>query len=242
MEQELKEYGLSSKEIKVYLSCLKAGSSTANRISEGTGIRRSTVYEVIEALKKRGLIKSFKKEKKFYFESVKPKVLIYLLKEKEKLIQRILPDLNSLTKTLIEKPQISLYEGKIGVKTTINEMLNSKKILVYGASKEGDKLFDTFPANFAQKRADKKIMLKAIIEKNPPKHMLDKKVKKFTQIKFLESFNNHEAAYFIYNDVLLIVILREELVAIKIESPLLVQSQKILFEELWQIAKFSSSQ
>lgn len=237
MEEELKEYGLSEKEIKIYLSCLKLGSSTANQLSSDAGIRRSTVYEVIDALKKKGLVKLFKKEKKSYFDALKPKILIDLLKEKENAIKKILPSLNELLKLNVEKPEIEIYEGKIGIRNAINEMLNSKEILVYGASQEGDKLFGSFPENFARKRVEKKIMLKAIVEKTPSKHMLDEEIKKFTQIKYLNCFNKHKVAYFIYNNTLLIITLGEEPVAIKIGSPLLVNSQKIVFKELWKIAK-----
>ena len=57
MEYELKQYGLSEKEIQIYLACLKKGSATTNDLSSLTGIRRSTVYEVIESLKKKSLMK-----------------------------------------------------------------------------------------------------------------------------------------------------------------------------------------
>lgn len=237
MEEELKEYGLSEKEIKVYMSCLKAGSSTANRASELTGIRRSTVYEVMESLKKKGIISSFKKEKKYYFEAVKPAILLELLKEKEERVKRILPELNKLSKSLTEKPSVSLYEGKIGIRNAISEMLSSKEILVYGASKEGDRIFDTFPANFAQKRTEKKVMMKAIVEEELPEHMLDKKIKKYTQVRTLKSLADHKTAYFIYNNALLIITLEQEFVAIKIESPLLASSQCIIFDILWKVAK-----
>lgn len=237
MEEELKAYGLSEKEIKIYVSCLKTGSITANRISELTGIRRSTVYEVIESLKKKGLIISFKKEKKYYFEASKPKVLIDSLSEKEKLIRRILPELNKISKSLTEKPTISLYEGKVGIRNAVNEMLNSKEILIYGASKEGDKIFSGYTSNFAQKRVERKILMKAIIEDIPPKHMTEGKVKRYTKIRTLKPFENHKVVYFIYNNNLLICTLGEELIAIKIKSPLLVQSQRIVFEKLWKISK-----
>ena len=79
MREQLRKYGFSEKEIEIYLACLKLGDSTANRLSEITGIRRSTIYEVIESLKKRGIITSFRKNNKYYFSSIKPNSLINLL-------------------------------------------------------------------------------------------------------------------------------------------------------------------
>ncbi|MBS3158284.1 hypothetical protein J4206_03275, partial [Candidatus Woesearchaeota archaeon] len=51
VEEQLREYGLSDKEAKVYLACLKAGVCTANKISILTDLRRSTTYDVLESLK-----------------------------------------------------------------------------------------------------------------------------------------------------------------------------------------------
>lgn len=237
MREELMKYGLSAKEADVYLACIKSGDVSANRISELSGIRRSTVYEVIESLKKKGLVKSFSKDKKLYFSAVEPTALIDLLKDKERLIQSILPDIERIRSQIIEKPRIELFEGTIGIKNALKEMLKQKEILVYGASIVGDRVLGAYTANFAMKRAEKGIMMKAIIEKTIPKHMMERDVAKFTQIKTLDFLKEHNSAYFIYDNKLILVTLGEELIAIKITSPLLVKSQKEIFNFLWKIAK-----
>lgn len=237
MEEELREYGLSEKEVKLYLANLKAGDSTANRLSELTGIRRTTVYEVIEALKKKGIISSYSKEKKLFFTAAKPETLISRLKEKEETIKRILPELNLLINAVSEKPEVQLFEGVTGIKNAIDDMLKSKEILVYGATNMGDSIFGAYIPNFAKKRAEKKIMLRAIIESNVPTHMTEKEVKKYTKIKTLDFLKDHKTAYFIYDDKLIITTLGEELRAMKLKSQVLIESQKIIFEFLWSIAK-----
>lgn len=237
MKEELQAYGLSDKEIEIYLAGLKAGSVTANGLSERSGIRRSTVYEVVESLKKKGLVTSLKKDKKFYFEMVQPASLIGLLKEKERMIESILPDLNKINQSLSEKPRIEFFEGVIGIKHALLEMLNYKEIRVYGASKIGDQILGSYTSNFAKKRAERKVKMYAIIESNIPKHMMEKDVAKVTKIKTLPLFNNHQNAYFIYGDKLIIVTLGEELTAIRITSKLLAESQRKIFESFWKIAR-----
>ncbi len=232
MEAELKQYGLSEKEIEIYLAGLKAGSCTANRLSELTGIRRSTVYEVTETLKKKGLMSSIKQEKKYYFVASKPESLIELLKEKEDIIKRVLPDLNKLSTVQIEKPAITIYKGSVGIRAAAEDMLSAKEILVYGASKNADAVMGSYTSNFAKKRVEKKVKLKAVIE-DIPKHMLEKDVKKYTQIQKLNFLRNHNTVYFIYNNKVLICTLKEELMVVQIESPLLVESQKLIFQFLW---------
>lgn len=237
MEEELREYGLSEKEVKIYLANLKAGDSTANRLSELTDIRRSTVYEVIESLKKKGIISLHTKEKKMFFTASKPETLISRLKEKEESIKRILPELNSLMNVVSEKPEVQMFEGITGIKNAIDDMLKSKEILVYGATNEGDPIFGSYIPNFAKKRAEKKIMLRAIVEPNVPTHMIEKDVKKYTKIRTLDFLKGHKTAYFIYDDKIIITTLGEELRAMKLKSPMLVESQKMIFEYFWSIAK-----
>jgi sugar-specific transcriptional regulator TrmB len=237
METELKEYGLSEKEAKIYIANLKSGDCTANKLSELTGIRRSTVYEVIETMKKKGIISSYKKDKRFYFSPLPPTKLITLLREKEEKIKRIVPELSSLIGKTSEKPNVQLYEGINGMKNVVEEMLISSEILVYGATKSGDQIFEHYIPNFAKRREEKKVKMRAIISPDLPKHMVEKGVSKYTKIRTLEIFDKHNVAYFIYRDKLIVLSLGEELIAVKIKSPLIIESQRIIFEQLWKIAR-----
>lgn len=237
MEEELKHYGLSDKETRLYLANLKAGDSTANRLSELTGIRRSTVYEVIENLKKKGVVASYRKDKKLFFTAEKPEKLIERLKEKEESIRRILPDLHALMQTVPEKPAVQLYEGLAGMKNAVEDMLSAAEILVYGASNTGDPVFGHYIPNFAKKRAEKHIKMRAVIEPDVPAHMTEKDVGNITEIRTLPFLKNHNSVYFIYNDKLLVMTLGHELIALSIRSTLLATSQRQLFEFLWEAAK-----
>lgn len=237
MEEELRQYGLSEKEVQIYIANLKAGDSTANRLSELTGIRRSTVYEVIESLKKKGIMTSYSKDKKLFFSPAKPETLILRLKEKEESIKRILPELNFLLNSTSEKPEVQLFEGVTGIKNAVDDMLNTNEILMYGATNEGDPIFGSYIPNFAKKRLEHKIKMRAIIEPDVPTHMTEKKIKKYTEIRTLKFLKSHKTAYFIYDDKIIIVTLGQELRAIRLKSPVFVESQKIIFEYLWNVAK-----
>jgi sugar-specific transcriptional regulator TrmB len=238
MKKELISYGLSEKEAEIYLANLKSGSSTANRLAEITNIRRSTVYEVLESLKKKGLVSVVTKDKKYHFQAVKPSSLIDLLRDKERMIKEILPSLNKLTESSLQKSNVELFEGSISIKEAVLDMLNSKEILVYGGSTVGDELFGTFTANFSKKRVANKVKMKAIVGKTVSKHMLQKDVKDLTDIRKNNLFENHKSVYFIYGDNLLIVSLGYELSAVRIQNnPVLVESQRQIFDLLWKTAK-----
>jgi sugar-specific transcriptional regulator TrmB len=237
MKETFLKYGLSEKEVEIYLTCLKTGESTTNRLAELTSIRRSTVYEVIETLKKKGLISSFVKGKKSYFVAAKPSTLVSLLREKEESIREILPNLNALGKLSLDKPNVEIYNGILAIKPIFLSMLDSCEILVYGASILGDKAFGTFTANFARKRLERKVLLKAVIGETVPEHMTEKDVEKITEIKKLNMFEDYHVGYFVWGSKVLILGVKEPYFATLIESEVLAESQKKLFEYLWKIAK-----
>lgn len=237
MKEELLRYGLNDKEADIYLACLKSGELTANRLSEITEIRRSTVYEVLAKLKKKGIITSINKEKKLYFNAVNPQGLIDLLKEKEDVIENILPDLKKIMNSMVNRPGAELYEGIKSIKPAVLEMLHYNEILAYGATTEGEEIFEHFISNFERKRIDKKVLLKGIFGETIPKHTKNKEVLKYTSFRKLKVFENHKVIYFLYGDNLLLISLGENLIAVKIKDPILVESQKQIFSFLWKIAK-----
>ena len=236
MKEELLSYGLSEKEADLYLALLRSGDSTTNKIVKSTQVSRTSIYDVAESLEKKGLISTYRKDKKIFFSANKPEALLTRLQEKEQLIKNILPDLKKIQETTGERPTITIYKGTVGLKTAANEMLNSKEILVYGGGKTADIIFGSYTANFAQKRAERKILLKAI-GCDIPEHMNIPNIKKYTQTKSLPLFNNHNTTYFIYNDTVLLWIYGKELLAMKIESNIFSMSQRQLFNFLWTQAK-----
>ena len=236
MKNELIEYGLSDKEADIYLAGLKAGECTANRFSELTGIRRSTVYEVLESLKKRGLIVSFIKNKKYFFSPVKPETLVSILKEREEKIKRILPELNGLISSDFEKPKVQMFEGKVGIKNAVEDMLNFKEVLIYGASKMGDEIFEHYTENFARRRVKKKVLMRAVLGRDFSSHMVDKEIRKYTKVRTLKDFDSHNSAYFIYGDNVLVINLGNEIFATRVKSSVLAESQRKIFELFWRVA------
>ncbi len=237
MKEELIYYGLSDKEADIYLSCLKLGESTANDLSVSTGVRRSTTYEILESLKKKGFISSFAKDKKTYFKSAPPDSFLNELEIKKSLIASVLDDLRKLEGKGAKGIKVSLYEGKMGIKSVASEMLDYNEILVYGAGSRGDEVLGWYNENFARKRAGKKIFLKAILDEKVPSYMVKRPVSGFTKVKHLNFKTNKETAYFIFGDFVLVVLLGEEIAGVKISSKLFADSQREIFSLLWGMAK-----
>src|SRR3989344_8575555 len=93
---ELSEVGLTEAEAKIYSSVLKLGSCTVRDISKSCGFHRTNIYDVLEQLREKGLITTFREGKKMKYNASDPKNLYALLNEKKELLDSIIPGLKDL--------------------------------------------------------------------------------------------------------------------------------------------------
>ena len=150
--QSLRDYGFSENEAEVYLFLLRSLESTAFAIATATRIPRTTVYSVLESLSASRFISSFRKNNVLYFTPESPNRLIHLLKEKEKIINDVLPDIRALGNGTGEVPMTRMYVGIEGLKIVHEDILETlerdgvKKL--YAVAQED--IFDILPKYFPE--------------------------------------------------------------------------------------------
>src|SRR3989344_161295 len=127
INEALKDWGLNDKEAKVYLATLQLGLSRVNDIAKKAGILRETTYFVLNSLIQKGLVGYVLKSGVKFFEAADPGKFISILKEKETKMKEILPNLEEIKKSIIEKPVVELYEGKEGLKTILDDIIKTKQ-------------------------------------------------------------------------------------------------------------------
>ncbi len=240
MYEELKELGMSENEIRIYIELLKTGTTTANRIAKLTGIKRSTTYDNLSLLGNKGMVSSILQDKVTYYEAVDPKKIIRIMDEKKEKLNSIVEKLSSLKEINKYEGGASFYEGKKGVVTILNDILDEKKELwFYGSRKRAMTALQNYPDNFVLKRAESDIHLKAVMsseDKGDPA-MNDKKVYALSKMKFLKSLNNIPTNVFIYGNKVAFMTSGDNIVGIIIKNKDVVNQQKSIFEVLWKIAK-----
>ena len=145
LSKQLSDFGLSKNEIAVYIALLSQGSDTASNIAEKAKLNRSTTYVQLDSLMNYGLASTFKKGKKTYFSPESPRNVKRLIdskiKELEKErdnIEELIPELNELYSELGEAPDIRTFEGKQGLKTMRQAVLDSGEKELYVAFNTDD--------------------------------------------------------------------------------------------------------
>ncbi len=247
MKKELIDFGLTEKEAEVYLVCLKTGNTTANRISNLANLSRSTTYDILQKLKYYGFVTSLIKDKKTFFMANNPYIILSnldekekkfleLSKEKKKKFKELLPHLKTIQNKIHKKPVAEVFEGIVSLSRVLDNIVeNANEIFIIGSQENAIEKIDYRVDRFRTKRKERKIKIRQILEDS--REARKEKYEGLTQVKFLKNLSNSREATFIYDDIVVHLIISHELTAIKIKSKEYADSQKIIFEELWKSAK-----
>jgi len=163
--EDLKQFGFEEKEAQLYMCLLELGEANIARISKKSGIKRTTCYDIIESLKKRGLVSVISKKKRLYYFAEDPRKMERSLEEKKHLLVSMLPQLLSVANLIDKKPKIRYFEGIEGIKDVYRDTLNyPKQETVAWVSDDAVKFFDIdWLWNFyVLKRVEKKIWQRSI--------------------------------------------------------------------------------
>lgn len=250
----LKQLGLSDKEIKVYLSLLEAGTSSVRSLAEKSGINRGTTYDVLKNLKELGLISYYHKATRQFFIAEDPSKLQHLLNQKLQNLKRIkdqvnqiVPQLKSLYDKSGEKSVVKYYENHLGIKIILTDVLEvvdelkEKEYLVFSSSAIKDRLYKAFP-NFTKQRINKKIKVKVIAVGHQGTVAEYAEIKSLTKKEDSPCFAvgaGSPTYILIYGDKVAMISInsKNEPLGIIIEDLALAETQKLLFNYIWQTIK-----
>src|SRR6185295_7053622 len=114
----LKNFGLSEKEIAVYLALIELGPSSVREISAKSKVNRGTSYDILKSLIAQGVVSYYNKESKQYFMAEDPEKLLSAIDQKKEDLDEVRENINQnlpLLKTLFGKqggkPVVKFYEG-----------------------------------------------------------------------------------------------------------------------------------
>ncbi|MAH07121.1 hypothetical protein CMI38_02630 [Candidatus Pacearchaeota archaeon] len=233
--RKLKEIGLSERESELYVALLKRGSSKGGELSKTLAMDRTHTYNILNNLINKGLVSFALKEKKTFFEANSPRNLFNQIKKKEQIIKSILPDLEALEIKRSEKSNITILEGKAGLRTLLRELFESKikEIQVFGGTGESYKFLE-----YEMGHVEKKTLLLGMHGKIITGSKLAGKL--FTRlpnfdIKYIEEMT--DTSTMIFGDKVSINVFDDRPFIILIENKSVAQSYKKYFEYLWKIAK-----
>lgn len=233
----LEDLGLTGAEIKIFLTLLELGTSTAGAVVEKSGLQNAVVHRGFHSLINKGLISYILEGKIKNYQAVKPKALLNYIDEKREKLKKILPELEARQKEAKERPQASLFQGTRGVKELLNYLIETKSedYSSYGGPKKAnDLLGEHFWESFHNKRIKNKIDAKMLFHRSLKEWGDYLNKKKLTKLKF----TNHEfealTETIICGNKVGIIIYLDKPYGFLIEERLAAESYKKFFELLWR--------
>ncbi len=242
----LEKIGLNKSEVNIYLALLKIGSCKVGRLTKEINYNRTTIYKALESLIQKGLVSFVLKENRKYFESTDPKNILQSikakeekLKEEEKEIKEILPELNKLFETNKEELETSIFKGIKGLKSVFNNILQTLKAgddyLAFGVS-EHAQIFGSYFDEFNKTLKKNKVKSKIIFDERAKKNI--ESCKKYGyEVKRLSKEFMSPAEINIYKNNVAIILWYKTPLAILIRGEEIAKSFKQYFNLLWKIAK-----
>jgi len=235
----LENIGLTKGEIKVYLALLEIGSSSAGDILEKANIQNSVFHLCINRLIEKGLVSYVKKNKFRVYTASSPENFLVYVKDKEKEIEKLLPELKERQAYAKQKEEVELFVGIKGIITLLNILIEDSnkgdEFLFFSAeteNQEKNKEIQEFYERYDAKRKAKGLIIKGIA--NIKLKELYKKRKnlnmKYTELPVPSNIG-------ICNNKMIMISWGEKPSGVLINSKDLIEKQRKFFNEFWKIAK-----
>lgn len=240
---KLKQLGLSQKEAQLYLIALETGPATVAKLAQKSGLKRGTIYEFLGEMLQKGLLEMTISGKRKLYASVEPKKLHKIIEKQQEILENLLPDLSLLTIGTAAKPKIRFYEGREGMLSVfydIFELPEGSEILGFATYEGIHKLFSQKEIDvYIQKRAAMKIRQKLIVptDEHIEQRISDNKKELRETIMIPRKNFLIKSDISIYQNKVAIVSLAEEQVGVIIESSQIADTQRAIFNLLWNSLK-----
>jgi len=152
LEDKLKVLGLTQYEIKTFLLLVRSSALTADNIHQQTNIPTPRIYDTIESLEKKGLVRTIPGRPK-RFEALSPELALKnYLSHKEKEYQNELEKISRISRDLISLLSQQYYQSHFLIRpddlleayTTLDEMEQKTIEIIDSASEEVSILTNVF--------------------------------------------------------------------------------------------------
>lgn len=235
------DLGLKQAEIKVYITLLEVGSSSAGPILEKSGLQNSVVHRALNSLIEKGLISFILEGKRKLYQATDPENFHDFIEDKKRRFDEILPELKQKQQLPNKTTFGEIFKGKRGINQLYLTLLNSrgKEYNTFGGGIQvaEEVMTKTWWRNIHAKRIAKKIKSRQVFDETIRKFGTELNKKSLTKIKFLPKEYAQLQETIIIGDCVGIAIFTENPYGILIKDRAVADGYRKQFEILWKKAK-----
>ncbi len=239
LNQILRDIGLDENEARVYLASLSLGSTTVLKIARASGIKRTTVYSVIDALKDKGLVQVELKGLKQTYAAENPENLGIVLERRKNEFQNTLSEFMALYKLQGGESTIKYYTGLKAMQNiymeTLKEIKPHEDYLVIANQEKWYTLQPDFALKFIEERAKLNIKTRLLFQDSEIAREHKKIERNFNQeIKILPKGNPLNVDTLLLPNKLIVLELTPPYMTVIIENKSIIELHREMFEIIWQ--------
>jgi len=244
--ENLRQFGLNEKEIAVYLGLISLGPAPVSLVAKEARVNRGTSYDILKNLIELGLVSYYKhygkEDKRQYFVAEPPQKLLDAIENKKRGLETVgdqiaksLPELQSMYEKSGARPTVKYYEGNAGIRTILQDVLSitakseEKKYFVYSSADIREYLYKAYP-RYTDDRIKQKIRVQVVaVGKGGELVGLDER-------KWLSQKESAPTYVLIYvgKVAMISVDQAKQPVGVIVEDLGLYQTQKMVFQKLWE--------
>lgn len=234
----LTDVGLNDKEAAVYLACLSLGPCRIADLAHAAGLKRTTVYSIVEGLLHQGVLTTELRGMKKLTSAIAPEMLETVLARRLSGFRASLPRLQALYNVNGEERAIRSYEGAAAIETLYEELLSRARVNeFYYAMTDYDAWMASDPeffADFVKRRSRKRLDLRILFCESASARLSVKHPDRvYESIRFLPARRTISTNLVVTPHCAVIHQLTPPVMAIAFETKQLIQMQKEVFEILW---------
>jgi len=243
---DLAPYGLDAKQSATYLAMLELGPASVLEVAKKSGVNRSMLYGVLDALVDKGLVYQSLRGKKTKFVARDPEALQGLLVQKVEQFSKLLPELKAMANSGGSKPIVTVHEGIEGIKQAYLGSVHSKEKKLYAFVGVESLLSKTnilenfWDDEFKKERRKRNVFGQLLAPNNAAgKKFQLKDNQNFRESRLVDAARyNFPAEALVYDDtVAFISYTPHEEFAIQIKSPAIAQTLKMAWRFMWEASR-----
>ncbi|HOX41018.1 MAG TPA: helix-turn-helix domain-containing protein [bacterium] len=223
--------GLSQKILFAYQKLLSLKRATVLELAKASGEDRANLYRYLDSLISKRLVSEVYENKKHYYIAEPPEALQKFIAAEKAKIDSIIPGLKALEKEALDRPKVRFFEGKEGIKTIYDELLEERSEMLAFAWPE--KILDAIDFHdelLVKRRLKYKIFARVIYPDTKAAHRRDTGLKEARYSKHVPPF---DAVYLISGNKTAMFSLKRWITGVLIENREITQGLRALFETLW---------
>jgi len=247
-QEILAKIGLTAQESRVYLALLTLQEAKTGILCKETKIASSNIYNILDALIKKGLVNYKVQNNIKIFMPSDPEALNELFKEKQLRLEEERKQIQELVnklkiKKIEEEPQSNYkyYESISGIKSMWHEIISflpnldkSKIIKVYAGEKEAYEKLLGFYKEYQKARKKLKIRQKLILPHGETKI---RKFREFSDVEIRYGNLKNKAEWGVIGDVFFIQYITTKIPrGFLIKDPIFAETMEQVFNQVWEKA------